>query len=104
MVKKSRSPPHFVTVRTDGNCNGQGCLEQPMVSRLSMMESREQSNSVRQQIDEAVEELRESRGESHPEFIFALTTIGNACAKNGDDEEAIRYYDQVIPLVKKREG
>ena len=96
--------PRFITVRTDGDCGGKGCTKKTATARICTMDSTPQPDSIRSQIEVAVEDFREEKGEEHPDFVFALGTIAEACAKNGDDDEALRYYEESIPLLKKLKG
>lgn len=109
----SPSEPRFITVTTYTNreCNIAGpgqCGRKPRHTRrhskCGLADSREQVESVREKLDDAIRELIDSRGETHPDLLFSLVTIGNACLKNGDFEDAIRYYERALPLNKKLNG
>lgn len=110
MTLSSPTEPRFITVTSNGECKGFGnCASSRHPQhrtglRRTSTRSREQCVSIRTKLDNAIRELIETRGDAHPDLLLSLVTLGNACSNNGDYEDAIRYYQQALPLNRKLHG
>lgn len=59
------------------------------------------STPLSKSLDKRLTELQDSVGEFSPEVAQVLSAIGNACLKNEDYKEALRYYTQALDVTKK---
>lgn len=66
--------------------------------------TQEDANWGSERIDKGMKELAERSGERHPDLLFTLLTVAEACGRNGDHEDAVRYYRQAIPLHRELNG
>jgi tetratricopeptide (TPR) repeat protein len=53
-----------------------------------------------EELNEKIRELKDALGSSHPDVAFTIHTLGDACSRNGDYEEAYRYYMEALELKK----
>jgi len=52
-------------------------------------------------LDRRVRELKKSLGDLHPDVCFTISLVGDACNRNGDYDEALRYYTETLEIKKK---
>jgi len=55
-------------------------------------------------LDLRVRELKESLGNHHPDVCYTISMLGDACNRNGDYGEALRYYTETLEIKKQTLG
>lgn len=105
--------PRFLTSSYSGDCLGKNCVKKPVLERGKSKKSLRDNNDsidskleqvLRQKIDDEIRRLRNECGDSHPHVEMALLSLGVACTKNGDDADAIRYFEQALQSTKMLHG
>lgn len=53
------------------------------------------------EIEVGLRTLKSELGDGHPDVAVALGAVGDACAKNGDYDEALRFHQEALTLRQK---
>ncbi len=67
----------------------------------TIAESSVGSTKLSSSLDKRLADIQKSLGENHPAVVEVLTALGDACMRNEDYQESLKYYTQALESTKK---